>query len=112
NRFVYPARRPVVVPAQLCVREPLVVAKVEIRLRPVFSHEYLAVLKRTHRAGINIQVRIAFLECDLITATFEETTDGGSCYALAKGRNKTAGNKYIFLRHPCRPHRLLANVSD
>jgi len=33
------------------------------------------VLKRAHRAGVNVQIRVAFLERDFETATFEETTD-------------------------------------
>jgi len=42
------------------------------------------VLKGAHRARINIQVRIAFLQGDFETATFEETADGGGSYALSK----------------------------
>jgi len=42
------------------------------------------VLKRAHGSGIDVEVRIALLNVDCETATFEETTDGGSCYALTK----------------------------
>jgi len=66
------------------MRETFVVAQIEVRLRAVFRHKHFAVLKRRHRAGIHVQVRIAFLKVDLETATFEETTDGGGCYALTK----------------------------
>jgi len=66
------------------VREALVVAEIEVRFRTVFGDEDFAVLKRAHRAGIHVQIRIAFLKGDFETATFEETTDGGSCYALTK----------------------------
>ncbi|MGB9472504.1 MAG: hypothetical protein WBQ59_24380, partial [Candidatus Acidiferrum sp.] len=64
--------------------------------------EDFAVLKGAHRTGIDVQVRIAFLDSDSKAATFEETSDGRSCYALAKRRNNTAGNKNIFWRHPGR----------
>src|SRR5579871_315032 len=84
NRFVDSARSPIIVAAQLRVRKALVVPQIKIRLRTVLRYEDFPVLKRTHRARINVQVRIAFLESDLITATFEETTDGGGRYALAK----------------------------
>jgi len=56
------------------VREALVVAKVEIRFRTIFSDEDFAVLKRTHSAGIDVEIRIALLKGDFETATFEETT--------------------------------------
>jgi hypothetical protein len=64
------------------VREPLVMSEIQVGLRAVFGHEHFAVLKRAHSAGIDVEVRIAFLNVDCETATFEETTDGGSCYAL------------------------------
>ena len=38
--------------------EALVVAEVEVGLGAVVGDEHLAVLKRTHRAGIDVQVRI------------------------------------------------------
>jgi len=41
-------------------------------------------LKGAHRARINVQVRIAFLQGDFETATFEETADRGGGYALPK----------------------------
>jgi len=41
-------------------------------------------LKGAHRARINVQVRIAFLQGDFETATFEETTDRGGSYAFSK----------------------------
>ena len=84
NGFVDAAGGPVVVAGQLRVREALVVAEVEVGLRAVFGDEDFAVLKRTHRAGIDVQVRIALLKGDFETATFEETTDGGGSYALSE----------------------------
>jgi hypothetical protein len=82
------------------MREALVVAEVEIGLRAVFGDEDFAMLKGTHGARVHIQVGIAFLQGDFESATFEQTADGGGSYALAEGRNNTAGNKYIFRRHP------------
>ncbi len=84
NCFVDSSRRPIVVARQLRVREPFIVSKVQVRLRAVFGHKHFAVLERAHRARINVEIRIAFLNVDCETATFEETTDGGSCYALTK----------------------------
>ena len=85
---------------ELGVREAFVVAEVEVGFRAVFGHIHFAVLKGTHGAGIDVQIRIEFLEGDFETAIFEQTTDGGGSDALAERRNNTAGNKYIFWRHP------------
>jgi len=82
------------------VREALVVPEVEVSFSAVFGDENFAVLKRTHGAGIDVEIRIALLKGDFETATFEETTDGGGSYAFPKRGNNTAGNKYIFWRHP------------
>src|SRR5260221_13451148 len=73
--FVDAPRRPVVVAGKLGVREALVVPEVEVGLRAVFGDEDFAVLKRAHRARVNVEVRIALLQGDFETATFKETTD-------------------------------------
>src|SRR5262249_27584953 len=84
NGFVDAPGGPVIVAGELGVRESLVVPQVEICLRAVFGHKHFAVLKRTHRAGIDVEIRIALLKGDFETATFEETTDGGGCYAFSQ----------------------------
>jgi len=84
NRFVDAAGGPVIVAGKFGVSESLVVAEVEVGFRAVFGDKDFTMLKRTHRAWIDVQVRIAFLKGDFETATFEETTDGGSCNSLSK----------------------------
>jgi hypothetical protein len=42
------------------------------------------VLERAHGSGVNVQIRIALLQGDFKSATFEETADGGSSYALSQ----------------------------
>src|SRR5262249_13256665 len=84
DRFVNSAGSPVIIAAQLRVREAFVVAEVQVGFGAVFGYKHFAVLERAHGAGIHVQVRIAFLKSDFETATFEETTDGGGCYALTK----------------------------
>jgi hypothetical protein len=51
------------------------VAEVEVGLGAVFGDKDFAVLKRAHRAGIDVKIWIALLQGDFETATFEETTD-------------------------------------
>ena len=98
--FVDTAGGPVVVASELGVGEAFVMAKVEISFGAVFGNENFAVLVRAHGTGIDIQVRIAFLNGDLETTTFEETTDRGSSNALTERGNNTASYKDIFWRHP------------
>src|SRR5208337_5579969 len=93
------------------VGEAFVVAKVEVRLRAVVRDENLPMLKGAHRSGVHVQVRIAFLDGDFEAATFEETADGGCCYAFAEGRNYTTSYKDIFWRHPGRSHPRRADLS-
>src|SRR5208337_2219808 len=93
------------------VGEAFVVAKVEVRLRAVVRDENLPMLKGAHRSGVHVQVRIAFLDGDFEAATFEETADGGCCYAFAEGRNYTTSYKDIFWRHPGRSRPLRADLS-
>ena len=84
DRFVDAAGGPVIVAAEFGVGEALVVAEVEIGLRAVLGDEDFTVLKRAHGAGINVEVRIAFLQGDFETATFEETANRGGSYAFSK----------------------------
>jgi len=60
------------------------VAEIEVGFRAVFGDKDFTVLKGAHRTGIDVQVRITFLQGDFETATFEETTDRGGSYALSK----------------------------
>ena len=49
-------------------------SEVQVRLGAVFGHEDFTVLKRTHGAGINVDIRIEFEQGDLQATGFE---DGG-----------------------------------
>ena len=82
--FVDAAGGPVIVAGKFGVSEALVVAEVEVGLRAVFGDKDFAMLKGAHRTGIDVQVRIAFLQGDFETTTFEETTNRGGCYAFSQ----------------------------
>ena len=83
--------------------EPLVVAQIEIRLGSVVRYKYFAVLKGTHRAGINIQIRVKFLQSNAKSPALEQTTDGGGGDSLAQRRNNAAGHENVFSQfvYPC-----------
>jgi hypothetical protein len=59
-------------------------SQVQVGFGAVLGNKDLAVLKRTHGAGVHVEVWIALLQGDLETATFEETTDRGGCYAFSE----------------------------
>ena len=67
---------------QVLVREPLVVAEVEIGLGAVVEHEDLPVLEGVHRAGIDVDVGIELLDGDAEPAGLEQATERGGGDAL------------------------------
>ncbi len=77
------AGREVAVAASDGADESLVVAKVEVGLGAIRGDEHLAVLKRTHRTGIDVEVRVQLDHADLETARFEYGAEGGRRNALA-----------------------------
>ena len=84
DSFVDAAGGPVIVTRKLGVGEALVVAEIEIGLCAIFGDENFPVLERSHGAGVDVKVRIALLQGDFKTATFEETADGGGSYAFSQ----------------------------
>ncbi len=56
------AGREIVGPTHHSSCEPLVMPQIQIRLCPVVSHKHFAVLKRAHRAGVDVDVRVKFEE--------------------------------------------------
>ena len=67
--------RPVIRLRKLGVREPLVMTEIQIGFGPVVGHENLAVLKRRHRARIDIDVRIELHHLDSHPARLKQTAD-------------------------------------
>src|SRR6202050_4080955 len=76
--------------------ESLVVAQIEVGFRTVVGDVHLAVLVRTHRAGIDIQVGIALLQGNPEPATLQQAAYRRRCHAFSKGRNYAARYKNIF----------------
>jgi len=96
DALVNPARRVVAVaPAFGRSYESFVVAKVKIGLRAIVRHEYLAMLERTHRARIHVDVWVQLDHADRESARFEDRAKTGRCDALPEGRNHAAGDKNI-----------------
>ncbi len=70
------------VPAQVLVDEALVVAEVEIGLRPVVGDEDLAVLEGAHGAGIDVDIGIELLHRHGEATGLEKATERGGGEAL------------------------------
>ena len=74
--------------------EAFIMAQVQVRLRAVVRHIDLAVLKRAHRAGVNVDIGIAFLHGDLQPAGLQQRADGRRGDAFAQRGNDAAGGEY------------------
>ena len=81
---------------QFRVREPLVMAEVEIGFRAVIQHVNFAVLKRAHSARIHVEVGIEFLQRHLEAARLEQGAEGGGCESLAEGTYHAACQKNVL----------------
>ena len=75
------------------VGEALVVAEVEVGLRPVLGDEDLAVLERAHRPRVDVDVGIELLQLDAEAAGDEEAADRGRGDPLAESRDHSAGDE-------------------
>ena len=81
---------------EFAIREPLVMAEIQVSLRAVVEHINLAVLIRTHRAGIHVEIWVELLQRDLEAAVFEQGAERGRRQALAQRTHHAAGYKYVF----------------
>ena len=66
------------------IDKALIVSEIEIRLRPIVRDKHLAVLIRTHRPRINIDIGVKFLNRNLQPAILQQTTEGSRRNALAE----------------------------
>jgi hypothetical protein len=76
HRLVDLAGGEVVGATHLRALEALVVAQVEVGFRAVLGDEHLAVLKRRHRPGVDVDVRVELDVGDADAARFEDRCEG------------------------------------
>ena len=60
---------------EVLIDEALIMAQVEIGLGAIIRDEHLAMLKRTHGTGVDVEIRVHFLHRDLVTACLEKTAE-------------------------------------
>ncbi len=85
---------------EVLVDEALVVADVEVGLRPVLGHVHLAVLERAHRSRVDVQVRVELLQLHPQPARLEQAAERGGDDSLPERRDHSPGNEDV-LRGPC-----------
>ena len=76
------ARRDVGVLAEVNVDEAFIMTEVEVRFRTIVGDEDFAVLVRAHGTRIDIDVRVKFLNRDLVAAVLQQTAQRCCCNAF------------------------------
>ena len=76
----------VVLPVGAAPGEALVVAEVEIGLRPVVGDEHLAVLGRAHRARVDVEIGIELAQADRIAARLQQRAEEPPTPDLCRAR--------------------------
>src|SRR6185437_262980 len=82
----------------MSVRKAFVVAEIKIRFRAIVGNKDFTVLKRRHRSGIDVQVRIEFDERHVQPARFEQRADRRRRQAFTQAGNYAASYENVF-RH-------------
>ncbi len=86
HRLVDRTRREVGVTPQRHTNESLVVAEVKIGFPAVIGNKHFAVLKRVHRARIDIDVRVELLDDNAQSTALEDSTERGPGNSLTEAR--------------------------
>ena len=96
DRLIDLAGRVVRIARERAVREPLVVAQVEVGLAAVVEHVHFAVLIGAHRARVDVDVRIELLHPHAEAALFEQHADRRARQPLAEGTDDATGDENMF----------------
>jgi len=96
ERLVNRALREIRFAREALVDETLVMAQVEVAFVPVVGNEDLAMLKRRHRAGIDIQVWVHLLHSHPVSARFQQMPERCGGDALAERRDDAACHEDVF----------------
>ncbi len=70
-------------------------AEIEIGLGTILRDEHFAVLEGTHRARIDIDIRIEFDDPDSKPAVLKDASKRSGCDALAERGDDTTGDKHV-----------------
>ena len=104
HRLIDPAGGDVVLPGERPIDESLVVSQVQIGFRPVVGDEDLAVLKRRHGPGIDVDVGIELLHRHAQSALDEQSAKRSGGDALPQRGHDAAGDEDVLGRVRTRGH--------
>jgi len=77
------------------VKEALVVADVQVRLRSVLGDKDLPVLEGVHRAGVDVDIRVKLLHRHADTARAQQSSQAGGRQPLTEGRDDATGDEDV-----------------
>ncbi len=86
----------VVIAREFGVGKALVVTHVQVGLGAVVGDKDLAMLKRRHGAGVDVQVRVKLHQVDANAARLKQAADGRGRKALPERRHNAARYKDVF----------------
>ena len=86
----------IVHPRQFRAGESLVMAEIQIRFRAVVEHVNLPMLIGTHRARINVEIRIELLQGHLEPPVLKESAQRRGREPFAERTHHAAGDKNVF----------------
>ncbi len=79
--------------------KPLVMAQVEIGLRPIVRNKNLAMLKRAHRPRVDVQVGVELHQVDLDSARLQQAADRRCRETFPQRRHDATRYKDVLCRH-------------
>ena len=103
---INPARRHAVGFARRHAGEPFVMAKVQIGFGAIIGHKHLAMFKRRHGAGIDVQIGVEFAQPHRIAPRLQQRPQCGRGEPLAKRGYNAASDENIAC------HRLASPVNE
>ena len=81
---------------EINVNKTFIMPQIQIRLGSIICHKHFPMLVRAHGAGINVDIRIKFLNRNLETAILQKSAQASCHNPFPDRRNYTASDKNIF----------------
>ena len=84
---------------QALINEPLVVAQVQVRLRPVVGDEHLPVLVGAHGPRVHVEIGVQLLDLYMQAPLLQQPAQGGRRDPLSQARDHASRYKNVFDSH-------------
>ena len=73
--------------------EALIMAQIQVGLRPVIGDIDLAMLERRHGARIDVEIGVEFAQADFVAARLKQRAESGGRQTFSQGRDHAAGDE-------------------